>query len=88
VSNRPTDFSLPEAKEKYDRQDFQAIVDYIRALEKAVFQRHQHLEVFSPEDVGGRQPFLILRSPDGTRWSITVDDLGVISATDIGDLGL
>lgn len=26
---------------------------------------------------------LVLKSPDGTRWSITVDNAGVISATSI-----
>ena len=84
----PSDFSLPTAKDRYTRDDFQAVLDYIRALEEKVFMRDKHVEIYGEQDSGGREPFLILRSPDGTRWKITVDNAGTISATDVGSLGL
>lgn len=83
-----SNFSLPEAKETYDKEDLQAVIRYIRELEAAAYLRYNHVEIHGNPDAGGRQPLLILRSPDGTRYAVSVDNAGNLSTTDIGDLGL
>lgn len=50
----------------------------------SVIERELRLAYKRLEDVelGGGQR-LILRSPDGTRWAIEVDDMGALSASSI-----
>ena len=79
--------ALPQAKEDYDKATLQRLVDFVAELEEQVYLRNTHLEIYSPPGSGGRQPELILRSPDGTRWLIRVSDLGVLSASGAGILG-
>lgn len=83
-----SNFSLPEAKAEYSQEDLQAVIRYIRELEAAAYLRYNHVEIHGSPDAGGRQPLLILRSPDGTRYAVSVDNAGNLSTTDIGDLGL
>lgn len=67
--------TLPLPGDRYDRAQE---TRRNRALERADAQswkRNEDIEL-----VGTR---LILRSPDGTRWAVTVSDLGVLSATEI-----
>jgi hypothetical protein len=79
--------SLPQAQDEYDPQTFQYLLDYLRDLEEASYLRNTHLEVWSPPGAGGRQPEFILRSPDGARWLIRVDNAGNLTTTDAGTLG-
>ena len=81
--------ALPQAKGEYDESTLQRLIDYVRELEEQVYMRNTHLEIYSPPKAGsgGRQPLFILRSPDGERWSITVSNLGVLSATAAGIQG-
>jgi len=83
-----SNFSIPEAKEKYSQEDFSALIRYIQELEAAAYLRFNHVEIYGNPDGGGRQPLLILRSPDGTRYAVSVDNAGTLVTTDIGDLGL
>jgi hypothetical protein len=79
--------SLPQAAGEYDQETFQYLLDYLRDLEEVVYLRNTHLEVYSPPGPGGRQPEFILRSPDGARWLIRVDNAGDLTTTDAGTLG-
>jgi hypothetical protein len=72
--------SLPQAPAEYNQETFQYWSDYLRELEENTYQRNTHLEVWSPPGPGGRQPLLILRSPDGKQWSIQVDNAGALAA--------
>lgn len=81
-------FSLPEAKAEYSQEDFQALIRYIREIEAAAYLKYNHVEIHGTPDAGGRQPLLIIRSPDGTRFAVSVDNAGALATTDIGDLGL
>lgn len=79
--------NVTQVPEEYDPAWMREIVGFLEELLRSVFIRNNHVEI-APDDTGDREPFLILHSPDGTRWKITVDNAGTISATDIGNLGL
>lgn len=66
---------LPIPQGQYSRA---VEVDRNRVLEMADMQNHK-----KGRDVEIGQARLILTSPNGTRYSITVDNAGVISATAI-----
>lgn len=51
-----------------------ALVDALEAADQQNRKLRQHLYVLSPE-------LLIMESPDGTRFSLTVDNAGVVSGT-------
>lgn len=55
-----------------------ARVERNRIIEASDRQNHK-----KDRDLEIGQARLILTSPDGTRWSVTVDNSGVISATSI-----
>lgn len=78
-----TGFALPQAKDKYDRETLQYLLDEIKRMGEAFYTKNADLEVYAPPGPGGRQPRFILRSPDGNQWSITVDNAGVIAAVAI-----
>ena len=67
-----TNTVLPQAKENYDRETFQRLLDYVRELEQEVFKQNANVEIHGEEDSGGRRPDLILHSPDGTRYAVRV----------------
>jgi hypothetical protein len=71
--------SLPQAKEEYDRETFQRLLEFVRELEEVVFKRNAHVEIYGDADSGSRQPELVLRSPDGTRYAIVVANGGALS---------
>ena len=81
-------FNFPRVPEKYDPLFTQDLVTFLEEVGRSVYLKNQHVEIFLDADAGGREQFLILHSPDGTRWKIEVDNAGTIAATDIGDLGL
>ena len=64
--------SLPQAGDEYDRETFQRLLEYIRELEEAAYMRNAHVEIYGDADSGSRQPELVLRSPDGTRYAVVV----------------
>ena len=66
---------LPFPKGGYSPRDE---VERNRQIEMADMQNHKR-----GRDVEVGPGRLILTSPDGTRWSITVDNAGTISATSI-----
>ena len=56
-----------------------------RDVERQMVDITDYLRLVADEDVrvdGGRR--LVLRSPDGHYWSITVDNAGALATTDIG----
>ena len=56
-----------------------------RDVERQLTDITDYLRLVADEDVridGGRR--LVLRSPDGHYWSITVDSAGVLLSTDLG----
>ena len=71
--------SLPQAKEEYDRETLQRLLDYVRELEEVAFKRNAHVEIYGDVDSGSRQPELVLRSPDGTRYAVVVANGGALS---------
>jgi len=64
---------LPPATNSYDSSNEQTARALLERADDENHKKNRDLEV-SP----GR---LILKSPDGTRWSITVDNAGVVAAT-------
>lgn len=71
--------SLPQAQDEYDRETFQRLLEYIRDLEEVVYKRNSHVEIYGEADSGTRQPELVLRSPDGTRYALVVANGGALS---------
>ena len=69
---------LPNIPDRYDARAERDRNDVIQRADNDNLKRNQDIEL-----VGIR---LILRSPDGSRWSITVDDLGVVGATALPDI--
>jgi hypothetical protein len=68
--------SLPRPAERYDQR---WAAENNRQLEQKLSMAHRR-----GADVElGQGERLILRSPDGTRWSITVSNAGAITATSI-----
>lgn len=64
--------NLPVAPPKYSQQD-QANVRYVvRMADSQNFKRGRDVELVEER--------LILSSPDGSRWAISVDNAGVLSA--------
>lgn len=62
--------SLPNPSPRYEQQWANALRDEIERAFKQVYARREHLELVEPQQ-------LILRSPDGTRWALGVDNAGV-----------
>lgn len=65
--------NLPQPGPQYDVRNEAQTRQSIEAADKQNRKSLQDVEI-------GRQR-LILKSPDGSRWSITVDNLGALSAT-------
>lgn len=65
--------NLPVPPASYDARD-QA--ETRRSLEQ---EDRRNRKIGTDVEIGGDR--LVLKSPDGTRWSVTVSDLGVITAT-------
>lgn len=60
-------------------------IDNERSLRSRLEQQDRRLARSEREDViVDLERRLLVRSPNGTFWSITVDDLGAISATSMG----
>lgn len=66
---------LPPSPGSYSQPDDQSVRALLEKADNENHKRNRDVEV-SP----GR---LILKSPDGTRWSIEVDNAGVVSATSL-----
>lgn len=80
--------NFPSVPHEYDPVFMRELINFLEELARSTYRRNQHVEIFLQTDSGGREQFLILHSPDGTRWKIEVDNAGTIGATDIGTLGL
>lgn len=70
---------IPPAPANWSPQYQQSVNSEVEMADRKNRKVGQDVEL-GPGD-GTRQERLILRSPDGTRWSIEVDNAGVISAT-------
>jgi hypothetical protein len=68
--------NLPSPPHKYDRAHAQQVLEELRRSDQENFKSGRDVRL----ERGER---LILRSPNGTRFKITVDNAGVISATAI-----
>lgn len=66
---------LPRAKPLYSPTDDQTLRNMLEKADAENHKRARDVEI-SP----GR---LIIKSPDGTRWSIEVSNLGIVSATSL-----
>lgn len=65
---------LPNPPAQYD-QSFEAQKNaFIEQMDKQSFKRQADVEIVTPQR-------LILRSPNGNRWQITVSNVGVLVAT-------
>lgn len=66
--------SLPRPPERYDAQIARRTNELLESADATSYKKRQHVEISPPA-------LLILSSPDGTRWSLTVDDAGTVGAT-------
>ena len=66
---------LPNAGIKYHRNDVQRAYSEIERADSENFKRRQDVEIGDAR--------LILKSPNGTRYSITVDNSGNLSASSL-----
>ena len=64
---------LPRPTERYDAQDQTAMRSLVEQSDSMNYKRNQDVEI--------AQGRLILKSPDGTRYVISVSNAGAISAT-------
>jgi len=71
--------SLPLVPARYDQGVEEERNRQINAGLDAVYRRDQDVEISGGPTA--RSQRLVLRSPDGNRWSIEVDNAGAISAT-------
>lgn len=79
----------PPAKEEYDSEAFQQLVDFVINLNNNTYKRNTNMEIAGDTDSGGRSlqlilvnpSDLVLTSPNGTRYALRVDDAGVLSTT-------
>lgn len=65
--------NLPSPPDKYDRTDQMKTRTMLERLDRQNHKKGQDTEI-----AGGAR--LILSSPDGSRWSVEVDDAGALSA--------
>lgn len=70
---------------RYDPAFLTDLARRIAFLESGVYVRGGDVEIANIPKAGSgnRSPRLILRSPDGTRYSVTVDNAGALSTTAI-----
>lgn len=66
---------LAPAPANYDQRAEQEFRTEMERRDQRVFKRGQHL------DMGGPDFYVVLYSPDGARWAVTVDNSGVLSAS-------
>ena len=66
---------LPTAGVKYHRNDLQRAYSEIERADTENFKRRQDVEIGDAR--------LILKSPNGTRYSVTVDNSGNLSASSL-----
>jgi hypothetical protein len=75
----PTGPSATDVTEEFDPNLIRRIIEYIRDFADLAYSRNKDVEVVGEPDDAGRRQHLVLRSPDGNRWRILVDDAGVLS---------
>ncbi len=68
---------LPSPPTAYRQAFFASVLQQIARLLTTSYQKNADIEL-TPEQR------LILRSPNGTRYAITVDDAGNVSGTEVG----
>jgi hypothetical protein len=66
---------LPNASEKYEARTINEMNLLIEQADQMNHKKNEDVEVGAAR--------LILKSPDGTRWSITVDNSGTLGATSL-----
>lgn len=66
---------LQPAREKYDRQADQEFRNAVERMDGENFKKRQHI------DLGGNAFYVILTSPNGTRYSVTVSNAGALVVT-------
>lgn len=64
---------LPPAPERYDRQHLTTVQNELAREDLRNRKRGQHIEM-------GLTEFVVLLSPNGTRYKLTVSNAGVLSA--------
>jgi hypothetical protein len=72
---------LPQAPERYDKPTEEERNRQIESEFRNVYKRDEDLEITGGNST--RDQRLILKSPNGTRWKITVSNAGTISATSL-----
>lgn len=74
----PNPIRVPQ---RYDAAFGAALAQRVLALEALAFAKGADVEIAAIPNpaLGNRVPRLILRSPNGTRYSILVDNAGVLS---------
>ena len=75
TASTPLSFNFPTIPDEYSPEFVSALLSFLEELGRSAYLRNQHLEVSTG--------YLIVRSPNGTPWSLEVDDLGVLTPRDV-----
>lgn len=72
--------NLPQVPDRYNKDTEEARNRQLTTEDAQNYKRYSDVEL-QPGKGGRRGQLLILRSPSGARWSVTVADDGSLSAT-------
>lgn len=71
---------IPRPPSTYDEHDQAQFRQIVEDADADNLKRDAHLE-FSGDDAITDRPWFVMVSADGTRWRITIDNMGVLDAT-------
>jgi hypothetical protein len=74
---------LPQAPDKYDASNERQARGILEQADQGYFKKGQDVELVGQDGALTRSARLILRSPNGTRWSITVSNAGAVVVTSL-----
>ena len=81
VQGNPLSITATDVAEEFDPNLIRRIVEFLQGVDRYNYSSLKDVEIVGEPDAAGRSPHLILRSPDGNRWQVNVDNAGVLSTT-------
>jgi len=88
VQANPIPATATDVEEEYDPNVIRRIIEYLRQTEEVTYTSLADVIIGGNPDSAGRKTKLVVRSPDGSFWSVEVDDAGVLSTVLLTDIGL
>lgn len=73
--------SINDENPDWDPAYIRRLTEYLRERELLGYDQTKDVLITGEPDSAGRRPHLVLRSPDGNYWRVTVDNAGVLSTT-------